>query len=123
MFLAITNSHDPNRYGTDILLKAFNQAFAGRKDVVLLLKDYGSTGAIIQAWAREFAVGCQIVHLDTFLTKQALIALYRGADAFVAPFRGEGFGLKILDACAVGLPVLAPHYGGGGRQEVRQAHS
>ena len=112
VFLAITNSHDPNRYGTDILLKAFHQAFAGRNDVVLVVKDYGSNGAIIRAWVREFAAGCQIIHLDTFLTKRALIALYRGADAFVAPFRGEGFGMKILDACAVGLPVVAPHYGG-----------
>jgi GT2 family glycosyltransferase len=113
VFLAITNSHDPYRYGTDILLKAFEQAFAGRKDVVLVLKDYGTgAGAVVRKWSDTFARHSTVVHVDAFLTKEALIELYRGADAFVAPFRGEGFGMKILDACAVGLPVLAPHYGG-----------
>ena len=41
VFLSITNSHDPFRYGTDVLLNAYRQAFAGRRDVVLILKDYG----------------------------------------------------------------------------------
>ena len=33
-------------------------------------------------------------------------------DILVAPFRGEGFGMKILDAMALGLPVLMPAFGG-----------
>ena len=34
------------------------------------------------------------------------------ADAFLAPFRGEGFAIKILDAFAAGLPVAMTMYGG-----------
>ena len=34
------------------------------------------------------------------------------ADAFLAPFCGEGFGIKILDAFAAGLPVAMTMYGG-----------
>src|SRR5262249_9875323 len=47
-----------------------------------------------------------------FVEKAELIRLYRGADVFVAPYRGEGFGMKVVDAFAVGMPVLCPHYGG-----------
>ena len=48
-----------------------------------------------------------VIHLKEFVSKEELIALYRRADAFLAPFRGEGFGMKIVDACAVGIPVIA----------------
>jgi len=114
VFLALTNSHDPYRYGTDILINAFTRAFDGRKDVVLVLKDYGGPASgRLQRWLKQRASNTPlIIHFSDFLSKEALIRLYRGADAFVAPFRGEGFGMKVLDACAAGLPVLAPHYGG-----------
>jgi len=113
VFLALTNGHDPYRYGTDILLTAFVRAFPGREDVVLVLKDYGGqVKEPLGGWLRRAPKTPRIIHLSEFLPKEGLIRLYRGADAFVAPFRGGGFGMKVLDACAVGLPVLAPHYGG-----------
>jgi GT2 family glycosyltransferase/glycosyltransferase involved in cell wall biosynthesis len=113
VFLALTNGHDPYRYGTDILLQAFTRAFPERNDVVLVLKDYGgrATGPL-RSWLRQLLSAPRVIHHSEFLPKEALIRLYRGADAMVAPFRGEGFGMKVLDACAAGLPLLAPHYGG-----------
>jgi GT2 family glycosyltransferase/glycosyltransferase involved in cell wall biosynthesis len=112
VFLGVTNSHDPLRYGTDILLKSYQQAFAGRKDVLLVLKDYGSIRGPVESWIASASKAAPVIQLKEFVSKEDLIALYRRADAFVAPFRGEGFGMKIADACAVGLPVIAPHYGG-----------
>jgi GT2 family glycosyltransferase len=113
VFLALTNSHDPYRYGTDILLSAFARAFEGREDVVLVLKDYGGQErGVIADWVRQTSQWPKIVHLCEFVSKEALLALYQGADAFVAPFRGEGFAMKLLDAAAMGLPILAPLYGG-----------
>ncbi|MCU0540664.1 MAG: glycosyltransferase [Oscillatoriaceae cyanobacterium Prado104] len=46
------------------------------------------------------------------INKQQLAQLYLSADAFLAPFRGEGFAIKILDAFAAGLPVALTMYGG-----------
>ncbi|WP_367275350.1 glycosyltransferase [Microcoleus sp. CAWBG58] len=47
-----------------------------------------------------------------FFTKTELADLYLSADAFFAPFRGEGFAINILDAFAAGLPVAMTLYGG-----------
>lgn len=112
VFLAVTNCADPFRYGTDILLESYRRAFAGRKDVLLAVTDYGKGQSPIEAWVRSTAEAAPVAYLKDFVAKEDLIALYRRANAFVAPFRGEGFGMKIIDACALGLPVIAPRYGG-----------
>ncbi|HET7880284.1 MAG TPA: glycosyltransferase [Acetobacteraceae bacterium] len=113
VFLALTNGYDPYRYGTDILLQAFRRAFRDRHDVVLVLRDSGGQAAgPLRRWLREMANAPRVIHHSQSLSKRALIRLYRGADALVAPFRGAGFGVNVLDACATGLPVLAPQYGG-----------
>src|SRR5262249_10595091 len=53
-----------------------------------------------------------IEYLAEFTDKERLIALYKSCDALVSAHRGEGFGMKILDALACGLPVITPLFGG-----------
>jgi glycosyltransferase involved in cell wall biosynthesis len=67
---------------------------------------------IVDAWVRSAKETVAIRHLKKFVSKSDLIDLYRCAHVFVAPFRGEGFGMKIVDACALGMPVIAPRYSG-----------
>jgi hypothetical protein len=47
-----------------------------------------------------------VLHLTAELPAGALPALYRAADVLVHPYRGEGFGLPMLEAMACGLPVV-----------------
>lgn len=43
---------------------------------------------------------------------QAVVDLYRSADVFVLPSKGEGWGLPIIEAAATGLPVITTRYSG-----------
>ena len=47
--------------------------------------------------------------ISTSLDQAQLRALYGMADAYVSPYRAEGFNLPVLEAMACGLPVVATH--------------
>ena len=105
------------RKGPDILLEAWRRAFAGREDVELVVKDFGAGGIYrdglrepIRAWAAAGHLP-RVTLLDAELELEALADLYRSCDVFVAPYRGEGFCMPVLEAMACGLPVIAT--GGG----------
>jgi glycosyltransferase involved in cell wall biosynthesis len=46
------------------------------------------------------------------LSQARLAELHRGADCFVLPTRGEGWGMPILEAMACGLPAIATNWSG-----------
>lgn len=41
-----------------------------------------------------------------------MLELYRSADVFVLPTKGEGWGLPIIEAAAVGLPIVCTNHSG-----------
>jgi glycosyltransferase involved in cell wall biosynthesis len=45
------------------------------------------------------------------LTESSIVALYQAADAYVSPYRAEGFNLPVLEAAACGLPVICTRGG------------
>lgn len=49
--------------------------------------------------------------LDEDLSSAEMAALYRSCDLLLHPYRGEGFGMPVLEARACGLPVLATRGG------------
>jgi glycosyltransferase involved in cell wall biosynthesis len=55
-------------------------------------------------------VGSDLIFLED-VDDELLIHLYRAADAFVSASRYEGFGLPVLEAMAVGTPVVATNCG------------
>ncbi|HXW05583.1 MAG TPA: glycosyltransferase [Vicinamibacterales bacterium] len=113
-FLTVTNSHDLERYNTSAIVDAFRRTFSRRDDVVLVVKDYGASSGN-QTLRRLLAAnteGPRIEYIDRFTDKRDLVGLYRSCHAFVSAHRGEGFGMKILDAMACGLPIVTPLFGG-----------
>ena len=113
-FLTVTNSHDLERYNTQAIIDAYRRAFGEHDDVTLVIKDYGATSGD-QTIPRALAgtrSGAKCEYITAFTDKHELIRLYKSCDAFVSAHRGEGFGMKILDAMACALPIITPLFGG-----------
>jgi len=112
------------RKGPDILLKAFLQEFGAQDDVCLILKchsngsDYDPTGRsikeaiqnITRQYRKEINHAPPILVLARTLPDAQMPALYRAADCFVLPTRGEGWNLPALEALASGLPVITTNW-------------
>ena len=113
-FLTVTNSHDLPRYNTAAVIDAYEREFTGADPVTLVVKDYGGSApdVSLRDRLRSRGGGPSIEYVATFTDKPELIRLYKSCDAFVSAHRGEGFGMKILDAMACGLPVVTPLFGG-----------
>jgi glycosyltransferase involved in cell wall biosynthesis len=102
------------RKGVDVLVNAYRRAFTERDDVTLLIKDIGSRTfyrhMTLVPWLKEQAAkpeSPRILVLKDDLDEARLADLYRACDAFVLPYRGEGFGMPLIEAMACGKPVIA----------------
>ncbi|MFM8879922.1 MAG: glycosyltransferase, partial [Verrucomicrobiota bacterium] len=106
------------RKGADLLLETFLATFRRTDDVCLVFKDFGGKSAYqgqtlqerIRA-AQADLLAPEIVYLDQDLTEREVAGLYTACDCLVHPYRGEGFGLPVLEAMACALPVICT--GGG----------
>ncbi|MDD2707185.1 MAG: glycosyltransferase [Verrucomicrobiae bacterium] len=108
------------RKGWDVLFKAYRQAFTKKDDVTLLIhancrgeldarerlaKYFKEAGEDPSGWPR-------IVTTPGPLKEAEMAALYRRADAFVLPTRGEGWGIPFMEAMAMELPAIGTGWGG-----------
>lgn len=107
-----------HRKGVDLLLKAYQSTFANTDDVCLVVKDMGvssfykgQTADNMLASFRSQPHAPEIEYLDRDLSAEDMDRLYRSCDCLAHPFRGEGFGLPIVEAMAHGLPVIVTGYG------------
>ncbi len=101
------------RKGVDLLLQAALQAWAAGARFALVFKALGSDqhyagfglGELVRRVQRTDGAP-PVLLLERDLSRAELAALYRSCDLLAHPYRGEGFGLPVLEARACGLPVL-----------------
>jgi glycosyltransferase involved in cell wall biosynthesis len=100
------------RKGQDVLLSAWREAFAGRGDVLLIVKDVGASDIYRNGARADFLAHAtsgelpRVLVLQDELSESELASLYRACDVLVHPYRGEGFAMPVLEAMASGLPVI-----------------
>jgi glycosyltransferase involved in cell wall biosynthesis len=107
------------RKGWDVLLRAYTQAFTATDDVTLVLRTAKrGSGPSVKMLVADFlatlgdrATQPAVVVLDEPLPEDEMPRLYRAADAFVMPTRGEGWGLPVMEAMASALPVIVTRWG------------
>lgn len=101
--------------GIDVLLRAFAAVVAEHPGALLVLKGsdalYSSRGMFenrlaLLAPAEAAKVLPRTVYVGESLSLAELASLYVAADAYVCPYRAEGFNLPALEAIACGVPVL-----------------
>jgi glycosyltransferase involved in cell wall biosynthesis len=103
------------RKGIDTLLDAYCREFTRTDDVCLVIKDmgarsfyrYGNHREHIQRLIKDTDMP-EVLYFDQPMTEGQLAGLYTACDCLVSPYRGEGFGLPILEAMACGLAPIVP---------------
>ena len=111
-FLNIGRYED--RKGTRMLIEAFDAEFGAEEPVYLMLschndhdQEYELSKVLRSIKPRNPSKLLFIPPLKSF---HHMATIYRACDAFVSPFRAEGWGLPLLEAMACGLPVIATGY-------------
>jgi glycosyltransferase involved in cell wall biosynthesis/Flp pilus assembly protein TadD/2-polyprenyl-3-methyl-5-hydroxy-6-metoxy-1,4-benzoquinol methylase len=117
------------RKGIDILLGAYARTFTAADDVCLVIKDMGGDSFYRGQTFREEIEAViakpdapAIEYIDRMLDEHELAGLYTACDVLVHPYRGEGFGLPILESMACGTPAIVTD-GGAARDFCNSGNS
>lgn len=102
-FFSIMDAMNP-RKNMEALLRVFAHVHAVCPEVRLVIKQYRKAVALGNLSG--------VVSLEGDLAEGRLAALHRGALAYVAPHRGEAWGLGLSEAMGQGVPVLATGWSG-----------
>lgn len=93
--------------GCDLLLEAFARLAPTRPDVDLVIAGPDRTGLQpkLEAQADQLGIAAR-VHWPGMLRGDLKWGAVRGCEAFVLPSHQENFGISVVEALAVGRPVL-----------------
>lgn len=109
VFLHIS-SLDSNK-AADLLIKAFSRAFGGDYKVSLRIGGEGPMRGALEKVALELGVAGQVQFLGK-LVRNSVIRELQACNAFALSSRHETFGVVLIEALALGKPVIATRCGG-----------
>ena len=91
----------------DFLLRALEKAIAAIPDLLLVIAGEGPALASLKKLATQLNLQKNTLFVGYLDRRGALLDCYRAADAFVFASRTETQGLVLLEAMALGLPVIS----------------
>lgn len=97
--------------GVDLLIDAFAKAFKGCSQIKLQIAGDGEQRALLEALTVERGVAAQVEFLG-LLEREGVVAAISAANALVLSSRYETFGVVLIEALAMGRPVVATRCGG-----------
>jgi glycosyltransferase involved in cell wall biosynthesis len=113
---ALSAAHRKNPLG---VARAFLRAFPDNPHVRLVIKTHSTASvhndherAVWRALGELSQEDIRISIIDAFVDEATHHALIEGADAYVSLHRAEGLGFHLLEAMALGTPVIATGYSG-----------
>lgn len=101
---------DANK-NVETLVRAFGERFKGRAEVSLVIGGDGPSCRQLQSLSRELGLEKQI-SFRGMLSRDQVRAALAESDAFVLSSRIETFGVVLIEALAMGVPVIATRCGG-----------
>jgi len=102
--------HTPNK-DVGLLLRAFAQQFSNCFDVMLHLGGRGPQTSELMELASQLGIAEQVKFLG-MLSREQVREVMSDADAFVLTSQFETFGVVLIEALAMGLPLVATRCGG-----------
>ena len=115
-FVFLSNFEFQLRKGWDILLKAFDEEFKDQDDVILMLKIYNYLPEVsmddVKKQIYSLIKKQKIFFFDDFLPLKEYPRLYKTANCYVMPSRGEGWGRPYMEAMSMELPVIGTRWSG-----------
>lgn len=97
--------------GLPILFRSIAQLNASNCTVELVLMGDGEDRAYLERLARDMGISEQITFLG-FVDQKTIAETLKNSDIFVLPSFAEGIPVALMEAMAIGLPVIATAVGG-----------
>ncbi|WP_075995640.1 glycosyltransferase [Salaquimonas pukyongi] len=94
-----------------VLLESFSRAFVGANYVTLAIGGDGPERPALEQLAARLGIAEQVTFLGK-LSRENVITELSKADVFVLPSKVETFGVVVVEALAMGVPVIATRCGG-----------
>lgn len=110
-FTFINVCHFNHNKNIDQLIKAFNKAFRNNCSVKLRIGGDGKLRESLECLVKDLGIDRQVEFLG-MLSRQQVLKEIASADAFVLSSRYETFGVVLIEALALGKPVIATRCGG-----------
>ena len=115
VFFSFSFGTSAYRKNPEGVVRAFAKSLGREKDAKIVFKTSCSERCAkqydkLRGLVSGLGLGEKVVFVNEYISQDALVSLTNACDAYVSLHRGEGFGLGIVEAMYLGLPVVVSDY-------------